>query len=470
MYYSSQDKEPAPSKWQSWAQEEDLHQKITSNLPSPNITHARAPSPPPPAPVFNKLSHCIQPNTDQLEFLTLDPPQCFCKRTAHRSYTLEYGPILECSSYSNNTPDDYNKTTFTCGFHVHEISWNKFKLEIQHGATVHAEFTELRACPLYNFTFCSMFYLTNSFDKITPSVLPDCFCGYPVQLREKKTDESCCKLYFTCKNALVEGVKKCAWSLNAKEVAFTKPRHRLHKHVDVETYLHFQQEKKSVVHQSKAQHHSDLLATLSAKPSTAHNLVVPTSVLAKKQPSNLPLSSSSSTSTSSTLSSPTLQKPTSYELQEDPHLLELSVLHLNRDAKLRIRELETVVAKFTDKLLKTESEFKDKVVLLKCELDQESVLRLSGQERLSKIEAEVVALINEKEKLVKEFQDYKEQIFEKYGKEEEHNKCKVCFSKPIEYALTPCFHMAYCERCAQKLKECAICRKEINGIHKIYSC
>ncbi|KAG2234151.1 hypothetical protein INT48_002314 [Thamnidium elegans] len=435
---SSQDKEPAPSKWQSWAQEEDLHQKITGNLPSPKITHTKAHLPPSLPPVFdNKLAHRIQPNADQLDFLSFDPPQCFCKRTAHRSYTLEYGPILECSSYSSDKQDSY-RTTFTCGFHVHELSWKQFKSDLKHGGTVHAEFSELRACPLYNFTFCTLFYLTNSFDKITPAVLPDCFCGYPVQLREKKLD-GFCKLYFTCKNASVEGVKKCAWNLNAKEVAFTKPRHRLHKHVDVETYHRYQQEKKNVLHQSKAQHHSDLLATLSAKP-TAHSLVVPTSVLAKKQP-NLPLSSSSSTSTSSTLSSPTLQKPTSYELQEDTSLLEFSVLHFNRDAKLRIKELETTVTKFMDKLLKTESEFKDKVALLKCELEQESVLRLSGQERLSNIEAEVVALINEKERLAKEFQDYKEQIFEKYGKEEEYNKCKVCFSKPIEYVLTPCFHL-----------------------------
>lgn len=468
----------ATSKWHTWAQEEAQHQKTDSH--SPKIVHIRPPqvhAPPKPQPVTHVS---IEPTPEQLQIVSFDPPQCFCKKEAHRGYTLEYGPILECASYGYTEQDTESyKRKYTCGFHVHEASWNKHCNDLKNGLTIQSDYAELRSCPLYNFTFCAVFFTSNQHDKVPPTVLPNCFCGNPVQLREGNH-----QLYFACKGFLSDGSKRCSWKLDAKEVAFTKPKHRLHTFVDLDTY-HQHLDKlanpptsPTFGPTSKSQHQNDLLASLCAPkaneavppttheamspmmspimsptsldrvlaPSTARNntLVVPTSVLAKKQPT---VSCSSSTSTVSTASSTTIQKAF-HELEEAKILnatLRAALQRTKNDAQARIKEVETKLTKCVERVATIQNEYKDKTQIMQVELQQEFILRLSSQERLSSIEIDVVHLMNEKERVTDEFEAFKESTKTKYGKEEEFNKCKVCFHRSIEYVLLPCFHFGKCD-------------------------
>lgn len=427
----------ATSKWHTWAKEEIQLQKTESH--SPKITHIRPPQIQAPPKIEPKVQ---QPTKEQLQIISVEPPHCFCKKEAHRCYTLEYGPILECASYGYHEHDiETYKRKYTCGFHVHEISWNKFRIDLKNGHTIQTDYPELRSCPLYNFTFCTIFYATNHFDKVPPAILPNCFCGHPVKLREGQH-----RIYFSCRTSSVEGAKKCSWKLDAREIAFTKPKHRLHTFVDLETYHnhldnHIDSHVEKLKSPLKSQHQNDLLATLSAKPNLnpTNNLIVPTSVLAKKRPS---VSLSCSSSTSSTASSSTMNKAF-YDLEEARILnsaLRSSMMQTKQDAKLRIKEVESKLAQCMEAVAAIEMECKEKVIKMQLELQQEYLLRISSQERLSSIEINVVDLMNQKEKITEELVDFRESTRTKYGKEEEFNKCKVCFHRSIEYVLLPCFH------------------------------
>ncbi|GAA5801871.1 hypothetical protein HPULCUR_007327 [Helicostylum pulchrum] len=165
----------------------------------------------------------------QLEFLSSNPVRCYCNKSAHRNYTLEYGPILECASYGNIKQDNY-QVKYACGFHVHELSWLKLKQQMQSGSRISSHYSELRGCPLYNFTYQTVFNLENNFSRITPFMLPNCFC----QIEVKLCDEF--PFYFSCQNRGEEGITRCAWYLEAKNVAFIKTKHSLHTYVSLEAY------------------------------------------------------------------------------------------------------------------------------------------------------------------------------------------------------------------------------------------
>lgn len=86
----------------------------------------------------------------------------------------------------------------------------------------------------------------------------------------------------------------------------------------------------------------------------------------------------------------------------------------------------------------------------KNEHNEQSVLRINCQERLSKIELDVVHLMNDNEKLKEEVLVMLEEK-SKSGKDEELNKCRLCFTRNIEYCLIPCYHygMYLCAACLQ---------------------
>lgn len=198
----------------------------------------------------------IRPTKEQLEFLSLDSPQCFCSKSAHRSYTLEYGPILECFSYGLSEQDK-NTVIYTCGFHVHERSWTKLVTDIKTNLIIPSTHFELCTCPIFNFTFCALFDSTNDYSIISPTELPECFCGLPIKLREKNQGFN--GIYFSCVNSNIDGKRKCSWRLKAKEVPFIKPVHRLHTYVDFETYQRNIEERKDVLRkdtESKLQNES----------------------------------------------------------------------------------------------------------------------------------------------------------------------------------------------------------------------
>ena len=45
--------------------------------------------------------------------------------------------------------------------------------------------------------------------------------------------------------------------------------------------------------------------------------------------------------------------------------------------------------------------------------------------------------------------------------------CRVCYDKPFNVVLVPCGHFAVCSSCAERCKDCPICRRPIRGTVRI---
>ncbi|KAK9871332.1 hypothetical protein WA026_011599, partial [Henosepilachna vigintioctopunctata] len=52
---------------------------------------------------------------------------------------------------------------------------------------------------------------------------------------------------------------------------------------------------------------------------------------------------------------------------------------------------------------------------------------------------------------------------ERNNAEESSTLCKICYKNELAVVFLPCGHMVACVDCASGLKECAICRKEIQA-------
>ena len=51
---------------------------------------------------------------------------------------------------------------------------------------------------------------------------------------------------------------------------------------------------------------------------------------------------------------------------------------------------------------------------------------------------------------------------------EAQEECKVCFEEGADYCLVPCGHTGFCGKCAEKLKECPFCKKEVKQGMKLF--
>ena len=47
--------------------------------------------------------------------------------------------------------------------------------------------------------------------------------------------------------------------------------------------------------------------------------------------------------------------------------------------------------------------------------------------------------------------------------------CCVCKMKEKTHAISPCFHMCVCDRCAAQVSFCPLCRGEKHSVHRIYT-
>lgn len=112
---------------------------------------------------------------------------------------------------------------------------------------------------------------------------------------------------------------------------------------------------------------------------------------------------------------------------------QIEILQASKDSYQReSEEIRSVFQK-----AKIEAEVYQKLAYrYKSEREEETILRLNTQERLSSIEVDVVEMIAEKEELLAKLSALPEQDAQEDGLE----KCKVCFSRTVEYALIPCFH------------------------------
>lgn len=380
-----------------------------------------------------------RPTQEQLDRVSITQPICFCKKPAHKSYTLEYGPILECANYGN----EILEATYVCGFHVHEFAWNKLLNILSKKKEIRVDHPEFRACSMFNLTFCSLFSITNHYPKRPPS-LPLCFCDRPVIMRETREIE------FTCQNCDIEGARpKCSWVLPAQQIAYPKPDRRLHHRVSQETYSEIKQARldwiKSQIEKiDLALSPSSSSSSLSSSPcitdfseNSPNTTFIPTSVLIKKK--QLVLNRDESTE----------------------HLnRQIDELQITNDACKS--EYEMTLPAF--QRVKTELE-KQQDELHKIQYEKKQALRtrIDLQEKLSGLEENLEKMIVEREALLAK-------IKENESQELISDKCKVCYQNTIEYALTPCFHLAYCVHCIFMLSECAICRMPAKGKQKIYSC
>ena len=50
----------------------------------------------------------------------------------------------------------------------------------------------------------------------------------------------------------------------------------------------------------------------------------------------------------------------------------------------------------------------------------------------------------------------------------EQRLCKICMDKDIGVVFLPCGHLICCVQCAPSLKDCPLCRQQIQGTVKTY--
>ncbi|OBZ83573.1 hypothetical protein A0J61_08380 [Choanephora cucurbitarum] len=476
------------TQWTSWANDQVQHDSDHSTVDAlPERLHRSIPSdhtdrssvssissPPPSVSLEPRKGQAIVPTKEQLDIILPETPLCFCHKPAHRAYTLEYGPILECNSLGTEPEDstpELNRLQrrFICGFHVHELSWSTFCDRIRQGHTIYAEHPELRTCSLYNFTYCAMFRVTNSYSVHPPIALPQCFCHRPVSMRVHPRDG----LQLVCKNAQIDGARKCSWVLKACDVAFPRPKFSLHTYVSHDDYIQQKQRTLEEIRKKESQsretvedeqqHKFDLLATLSASftpsnttlPDNTPNevidfdqlaiqekerqrqraLVVPTCVMMAKKPKQPALlSSSSSSSTVSTSSSLAIQDP-DYQsaLVKENAELKQAIVNEQKIRKMALDEMKVE----RDKLKLQLSRAEILNYRIQSTKEEQAVLLRNCQEKIQQMELSVVDVMHEKVILQEKVLALME---EKENAPTKDPHCILCFTQPIEHCLIPCFH------------------------------
>ncbi|KAG2182384.1 hypothetical protein INT43_007314 [Umbelopsis isabellina] len=139
---------------------------------------------------------------------------------------------------------------------------------------------------------------------------------------------------------------------------------------------------------------------------------------------------------------------------EESYALYDHIAKLEKDQRALILENEM----FKREKLHTDQSF-DKIQQLHTE---EVELRRSCQRRTANLEIVIAEVIEQNERLQQEL-DEKNEVAKMSD-----FKCRVCWHNTITHATIPCYHCVYCETCADKVKECAMCRQEKEGTQRIY--
>lgn len=88
----------------------------------------------------------------------------------------------------------------------------------------------------------------------------------------------------------------------------------------------------------------------------------------------------------------------------------------------------------------------------------------SGLEKRATTFTSMIAELNkDKESLQNEVKKYKE-----IADAAQSGVCKVCTDAAVQVMMHPCCHIFACEKCANRLSVCSICRGRINGFHRVY--
>ena len=97
------------------------------------------------------------------------------------------------------------------------------------------------------------------------------------------------------------------------------------------------------------------------------------------------------------------------------------------------------------------------------DLEEPEIATTTTTTTSTKDEEEAVVIPEEVKEAPKEVQKK-----EKKSKEEEEKCCVICEERPVEVALLECGHMSFCQKCAEPLKECPICRQKVLRFIRIY--
>lgn len=163
-----------------------------------------------------------------------DPPLCFCKKPASYVKT-SVGVVYECHDIkhekdSTNRAFARRQSTMSaqspiCAFHVHEEAWNRYRENLRKEIPLDETDDELKSCPAFNFTFCTVFRMVNTLMKEFPRV-PRCYCNRPVkryQFHHRYNNRA----FFTCSN-FFDCVNCCYWFAWAEDTRFVQGKSPCH--------------------------------------------------------------------------------------------------------------------------------------------------------------------------------------------------------------------------------------------------
>lgn len=353
-------------------------------------------------------------NKDQLDYLSSIPLKCFCKAAAHKAYTAEYGPIYECASYNySHRPMSQFQSKFICGFHIHERSWYKLLNNSKQDNVIDLELPELRVCPQFNFTVCTMFRVGNDYQLAPPVEVPYCFCNLPIVMHITLEGHV---IQFTCPSASLEGAKKCSWSLPSKEVAYPKPNIRIHAYISEEQYLtQRQQKREELINHPYSNPNTHLLAHLFDYDHSYYDQAITNNL---KDDKTIPTNVMAQNATKR------VAAPTAISQEPDQHNSLLEECQKFTSTKSRMIHL---VAE------------KDRADLESRILDSVSIV---SQEKLSNTELRIAHIKIQNKKIAEENRVYRDNILELNNTpmEEIPKNCIACNIRQAEFCVQPCFH------------------------------
>jgi hypothetical protein len=439
---------------------------------------------------------CAKPTQDELNELMPEPVNCFCNEKAHRLDLEEVGPVLVCHRWASQ------QDPVMCGFHMHQDGWFQFRQELEAGLPLSLDYSGLKTCKHFNFSFCTYFFVQNSFPKLLDNG-PNCFCNKPVIEQHYRTSTGCFDLQLRCE-MMYTNQKRCNFQVAARNVHFLKStchpvvtekrkEDRLRSKAKADGY---QQKADSYWEEDKLNTCSSGDSSLSPKsqtttisPTLSHPSLLQNincqSVFRKK--------TSSSTTAAETpfLSEPLhlhdilqqerAQPSTPPDWESEQQQIKVEIDRLQQEIDIQNRDMEYIGSMLKDDRLQLECDkYQSENNQYRYSLEQCDQQRVTNQCKLTQLELQLAASKERDDEDQREWARPKGEDF----------KCKLCFNRYIEYALIPCYHLgkwiyivcimiqkltclffkAYCETCANRLKECAICRKPVTTMIKINMC
>jgi hypothetical protein len=479
--------DPGASKWHVWAKDEaQLHGKKGDPVRSPprsvsSSTSTVATSTPPPFAPFPLLTSpkaqhrepsdknmCAKPTQDELNELMPDPVNCFCNEKAHRLDLEEVGPVLVCHRWASQ------QDPVMCGFHMHQDGWFQFRQELEAGLPLSLDYSGLKTCKHFNFSFCTYFFVQNTFPKLLDNG-PNCFCNKPVIEHHYRTSTGCFDLQLRCE-MMYTNQKRCNFQVAARNVHFLKStchpvvtekrkedrsRSKAHAHDLLSALLakadgYQQKADCSYWEEDKLDTCSSGDSSLSPKSSTpttisptlSHPSLLQnincqnTSVFRKKTSSGINSNQAETTFSSKPLHLYEIlqqeqqleraQQSTPLDWESEQQQIKVEIDRLEQEIDIQNRDMEYTSSMLKDDKLQLEYEkYVSENNHYRYLVEQCDQKRVTNQCKLTQLELQLAASKERDDEDQREWARPKGEDF----------KCKLCFNRYIEYALIPCYHL-----------------------------